>query len=129
MNHATALALGASLVLAFSSGSALARMSKGEFESAKARIHADLRADEAACASRPGHSADVCMRRAKGKADVAQAQLEYRYAPDRRHRRSVAIAQAKADFTVAIERCDALAGQNKRACVQRAKATLNRRLA
>ncbi len=59
---------------------------------------------------------------AKGKKNVAEAELEANYKPSKETRYEVLIAQAKADYAVADERCDDKSGNVKDVCVKEAKA-------
>jgi hypothetical protein len=65
---------------------------------------------------------DVCQKEAKGKEDVAKAELEQQYQPSDSHARNVAEERVKATYEVAKEKCDDQKGEAKAACVKQAKA-------
>lgn len=57
-----------------------------------------------------------------GKDKIAKAELEASYKPTRKTRYQARVAKAEADYAVAKERCDDLAGNAKDVCVKEAKA-------
>jgi hypothetical protein len=113
-----ALALG----LAFSAGVMAEGISKDDYKAGKDRIAAEYKAAKAACGSLSGNRNDICMAEAKGKEKVALAELEVSYKPSRETRYQVSVAKAEANYAVANERCDDLAGNAKDVCVKEAKA-------
>jgi hypothetical protein len=62
------------------------------------------------------------MAEAKGKENVAKAELEGSYKPTKKTRYNVSIAKAQADYSVAREKCDDKAGNDKDVCIKEAKA-------
>ena len=52
----------------------------------------------------------------------AKAELEDGYKPTKKTRYNVSIAKAEADYSVAMEKCDDKAGNDKDVCVKEAKA-------
>jgi len=60
--------------------------------------------------------------RSQGKEKVAKAELEARYKPSEKNRYQARVAQADADYSVAKEKCDDKAGNEKDVCVKEAKA-------
>jgi hypothetical protein len=113
------------VALAFS-GAALANISKDEYKAGKDRIAADYKAAKASCGSLSGNAKDICMAEAKGREKVAKAQLEADYKPTEKNRYDVAVAKAEADYSVAKEKCDDKAGNDKDVCVKEAKAAQTR---
>ncbi|MHB1359654.1 MAG: hypothetical protein ACYCWC_08755 [Rhodocyclaceae bacterium] len=69
-----------------------------------------------------GNPKDICVADAKGKEKVAKAELEAGYKPSNKATYEVSVAKAEADYAVAKERCDDLAGNAKDVCVKEAKA-------
>ena len=108
-------------LLAFATAQA-ATLSKAEYKADKDRISANYKADKAACASFADNTKDICIQEAKGKEDVARAELEYRYTGKAADRIKVLNAQAKSAYAVAKEKCDDQAGNAKNVCVKEAKA-------
>jgi hypothetical protein len=99
-------------------------MSKADYTQAVKDADAQYKIDKKACASLSGNAKDICAAEATGDQKVAKAQAEaaYKHAPkDREHAR---IAYAEANYKVAIERCDDLAGNPKDVCVKEAKSAL-----
>lgn len=115
-----ALAIG----LAFSAGAMAEGMSKADYKAAKEKIEADHKAAKAACTSLSGNAKDICVVEAKGKEKVAAADLEASYTPGAKTAYKARVAKAEADYAVAKERCDDMAGNAKDVCVKEAKSAL-----
>jgi hypothetical protein len=103
-----------------------ATMTKDEYAAAKTRISAGEKADKKACDSLSGNTKDICEDEAEGKAKVAKAELEANYSGKPADMAKVAMVRAEADYEVAKERCDDLAGNPKDVCQQQAKTTLEK---
>ncbi|MDP2170041.1 MAG: hypothetical protein Q8J96_06430 [Rhodocyclaceae bacterium] len=110
------------LSLAFSTGAIAQNMSKDDYKAGKDRIAAEYKSAKAACDSLSGNPKDICVADAKGKEKVAKAELEAGYKPSNKATYEVSVAKAEADYAVAKERCDDLAGNAKDVCVKEAKA-------
>jgi hypothetical protein len=131
--NAIAIAIG----LAFSAGAIAQGVSEAEYKSGKAGIAAEYKSGRAACAPFSGARKDgsrgkikrqICEAEAKGKRDVARAELEARYVPSTKNSDAVNTAKAKADYSVAKVRC-AEADHVKQVCLEEAKAVQVRALA
>ena len=122
MNKLNVTAIAAAIALAFSAGATATGMSKDDYTAGKASIAAQYKADRAGCDSFSANAKDVCAAEAKGKENVAKAELEAGYKPTKQTRYNVSIAKAKADYSVAKERCDDKAGNDKDVCIKEAKA-------
>lgn len=103
-----------------------ATMSKDEYTGFKSRISASEKADKKACDILSGNAKDVCEDEAEGKAKVARAELEANYSGKPADMDKVALVRAEANYEVAKERCDDLAGNPKDVCEQQAKTTLEK---
>lgn len=125
-NFKTSLIVAALLVLPVAQA---ATMSKAEYKADKTRISADYKADKAACASLAGNAKDICVEEAKAKEKVARAELEYSYSGKPGDQTKVLVAKAKSAYAVAKEKCDDKAGNDKKVCVQEAKAVETKALA
>jgi hypothetical protein len=101
-----------------------APMSKDNYTLAKTNADAQYKIDKEACASQRGNAKDICVAEAKGKDNVAKADAEAAYENTPKARQSARVAHAQADYDVAIEKCDDLAGNRKDVCVKEAKAAL-----
>jgi len=115
---AIVLALG----LAFSAGAMAESMTKNQYKSHVKSIESEYKVDKAACDSFAGNAKDICVAEAKGKQSVAKAELEANYKPSVKARYDANVAKAEADYSVAIEKCDDKAGNDKDVCVKEAKA-------
>ena len=115
---ALALAVG----LAFSVGAMADGMSKRQYKSQDKIITASFKAAKDRCDSYSGNARDICIADAKGKRDIAEAQLEDSFKPTAKTLYNLRVAKAGADFSVAIEHCDGKAGNAKDVCVKEAKA-------
>lgn len=108
--------------LAFTTGAMAEGMSKQQHESLKNGIDTDYKSAKAGCDSFAGNAKDICVADVKGKKSVAKAALEDRYKPSVKTRYEERVARADADYSVAIEKCDDKAGNDKDVCVKEAKA-------
>jgi cytoskeletal protein RodZ len=121
----TAALLAAGIVIAIPALSA-DRLSKAEYNKEKERISAEFKADKARCASLSGNAKDICQEEAKGKEKTAKAEAEASYKGTAAARTDALIARADADYAIAKEKCDDLAGNAKDVCVKEAKAAHTR---
>jgi cytochrome c5 len=69
-----------------------------------------------------GNTKDICVAEAKGKENVAKAELEARYTPSGNNNYAVSVARANAEYSVAREKCDDKTGDARKDCVKEAKA-------
>src|SRR4030081_3082648 len=72
------------------------------------KIEADYKAEKAKCAQMKGNDKEVCETEAKGKEQIAKAELDAKYDPSPRAQEKVAKTKADAEYKVAKEKCDAL---------------------
>ena len=101
-------------------------MSKAEYKAEKVQIRADYKSNKDACKSLADNARDVCVTEAKAKEKAAKAELKNKYEPTKRHRRGANKSGAKGRYAVAKEKCEALSGDEKTTCINRAKARYNR---
>ena len=99
-------------------------MSKASHTQAAKDADAQYKRDKEACASLSGNAKDVCDAQAKGKDKIAKAEADAAYTHTPKARETARIAHAQANYDVAIEKCDDLAGNLKDVCVTEAKAEL-----
>eukprot|EP01012_Entosiphon_sulcatum_P048966 TRINITY_DN6754_c0_g1_i2.p2 TRINITY_DN6754_c0_g1~~TRINITY_DN6754_c0_g1_i2.p2 ORF type:complete len:216 (+),score=54.96 TRINITY_DN6754_c0_g1_i2:98-745(+) len=97
-------------------------MTKDEYKAEKDKISAQYKADKAQCDTLKDNAKDVCEKEAKGKENIAKAELEQAYKPSSSHAKKVAEAKADAAYDVAKEKCDDMSGDAKNACQSQAKA-------
>jgi hypothetical protein len=100
------------------------QMSKDAYATAKKDADAQYKTDRQSCSTLSGNAKDICVAEAKGKLDVAKAEAEATYVHTPKARENARIAHAQANYKVAMEKCDDLAGNNKDVCVKEAKAAL-----
>lgn len=115
---AIALALG----FAFSASAMAQNMSKSDYQAGKDKIAAEYKSSKANCDSFSGNPKDICVAEVKGREKIAKAELELNYKPSPKARYKLSVAKAEADYAVANERCDDLAGNAQDVCVKEAKA-------
>lgn len=115
---AITLALG----LAFSAGAMAETITKNQYRAHVKSIESEYKVNKAACDSLAGNAKDVCVAEAKGKQNVAKAELVSNYKPSIKTSHNAHVAKAEADYSVAIEKCDDKAGNEKDVCVKEAKA-------
>jgi hypothetical protein len=112
--------------LALSFGATAQSMSKDEYKASTAAIVAEAKSARVSCGSLSANAKDVCMAEANGKEKVAKAELKARYKPSDKTRYGASVAKAQADYSVAREKCDDKAGNEKDVCVKEAKAAETR---
>jgi hypothetical protein len=122
----SALAIAALLA---AGGACAATMNNADYKAGKDRISADYKADKAACDSVSGNAKDICVEQAKGKENVAKAELEANYSGKPADLAKVAVVKADANYAVAKEMCDDKGGNAKDVCVSEAKAAHTKELA
>lgn len=105
---------------AFMVSSAFA-LTPAEHKAEKARIAAEYKSAKEQCKALKDNAKDVCSEQAKGHEKVAQAELDYKAAANESNRYKLAKAKADADYDVAKEKCDDLAGNDKDVCKKDAK--------
>jgi hypothetical protein len=99
-------------------------MSKDSYTMAKTNADAQYKIDKDACSSMSGNAKDICVAQAKGKDHVAKADAEAAYENTPKAREKARVALGQANYDVAVEKCDDLAGNPKDVCVKEAKAGL-----
>lgn len=107
--------------LAFSAGALAQSMSKTDYKASKDTISAEYKTGKAGCASLTANAKDICMAEAKGKEKVARAELEASYKPTQTSQYNALVAKSAAEYAVAREKCDDLAGDFKKVCIKDAK--------
>jgi hypothetical protein len=108
--------------LAFSASAMAQSMTKAEYKSGKDAASAEYKIAKEACSALAGNAKDICVLQAKGAEKVSVATLLANYEPTPKHHYQLRTARADADYRVAKERCDDLAGNSKDVCVKEAKA-------
>ena len=112
--------------LVASSALAADRLSKDAYASEKDRIAADYKVDIQRCSSLSGNAKDICKAEAKGKEKSAKADAYAAYKGTDKAATDALIAHADAEYAVAKEKCDDLAGNPKAVCVKEAKAAFTK---
>ena len=118
----SAITLAISLV--YSVNAMAQNMSKTEYKSITQTIESEYKTAKHNCNVYADNAKDICVVDAKGKKNVAQAELDASYKPSKQAHYDAIVIKAKADYAVAIERCDDKAGNIKDVCVKEAKAAL-----
>ena len=99
-------------------------ISKDAYAMAKTNADAQYKVDKDACSTLSANAKDICMAEATGKDNVAKADAQAAYENTPKARENARIVIAKANFDVAKEKCDDLAGNRKDVCVKEANAEL-----
>lgn len=86
------------------------------------RINAEFTSDKEKCESLAGNAKDICLAEAKGKEKVAKADLEAAKKNTKKARYDARIAKAESEYTIAKQKCDDKAGNEKDICLKEAKA-------
>ncbi|HEY0841861.1 hypothetical protein [Methylotenera sp.] len=118
--------LAITITLAFNMNASAESMSKNQYEATVKKINAEHKAAKLSCDAFSGNANDICMAEAKGKSNVAEANLEATYQPSADNRYKAHVAKADADYALAEQKCDDKAGNNKDVCLKEAKAVNTR---
>ena len=111
----------AMLAASLFAGSSFA-LTKNEYKVENERIEAAYKSAKAQCDKLSGNAEDICEEEAKGKRNIARAELEQQREPSDKNARAVELAKAKATYEVAEERCDDLQGEAEDRCEREARA-------
>ena len=90
-------------------------------ESPEKRIDREHEAARDACKPLKGNAQDVCKKEADGKKKIAQAELKLQKKDTPENRKELAETKAKAEYDVAMERCEDQKGDAKNACQREAR--------
>ena len=96
---------------------------KAEYNAAKARADADYNAARTHCKDISGNDRDVCVQKAKAARSKAKAEAKANFEGTGEAKLDAREEIIEADYKVAKEKCDSLAGDAKDVCVAEAKAT------
>jgi hypothetical protein len=121
----TVLIASAGLSLA-SLASAADTMTREAVKAENDKVDAAYKADKERCDALSGNQKDICEAQAKAKRDIAKADIDARNKNTPAARRDAAVKKADAEYEIAKERCDDLAGNAKDVCVKDAKAAHER---
>lgn len=103
-----------------------AEMSRADYKHHSDAIAKTYDTDRKMCDAQSGNAKDVCIAEAKGKHDVAKAELGYQRSQSAGDRRKLAEARVEATYDVAKEKCDDFSGDTKDICMKEAKAAETR---
>jgi hypothetical protein len=118
--------IAAAVALAFGSAQAQDTSKRQVKNADQDRIEAEYKAAKERCDTMQGNAKDVCQKEAKGKENVAKAELTAKMSPSASNQRKVQEAKAEADYDVAKERCEDQKGNDKDVCAKDAKAKYER---
>ena len=122
MKRNTLSAIVAGALFCGASMAALANtMSKADYKAEKARIEATQGTDILRCKQLAGNASDICKLEVGGAQKIAMADLDARNKGTKEAAYDARVVRAKADYAVAKEKCDDLAGNDKDVCVKKAK--------
>jgi hypothetical protein len=99
-------------------------ITKDAYDVAIRNAEAQGKVDKDACASRSGNAKDICFAEANGRETVAKADAEAAFKNTPTAREGARVARGEANYSVAKEKCDDLAGNTKDVCVKEADAAL-----
>jgi len=95
-----------------------AAMTKDSYKSTTKQIDATFKADKEQCKSLKANAKDICMAEAKAKQKIAKADAEADYKNTDKARAAARKTRADAEYDVAKEKCDDLAGNAKAVCMK-----------
>jgi hypothetical protein len=122
MNSLNIKALMLSIGLALSAGALAGSMSNDQHDFKEKNIDTDYKVAKEVCGSLTGNANDICGAEAKGKMDIAKAELEHNFKPTGKTLYNMRITNAEAEYSVAIQKCDDKDGNVESVCEKEAKA-------
>ena len=122
MNKLIISTIAAAISVTFSVGAMAQNISKNDYKAGKARIAAEYKSAKADCKVLSGNTNDICMAEAKGKSNVAKAELDASYKPTNKSHYNIDVAKAESTYSVAKGKCDDEADNAKDVCLKEAKA-------
>jgi len=120
------MAMLAAAGLCVAGGTQAQAMSKDARDMAIKNAESQYKMDKATCDALSGNAKDICVEEAKGKEKVAKADAEAAFQNTPKARENAREARADANYEVAKEKCDDLAGNAKDVCVKEASAVLTK---
>jgi len=99
---------------------------KAEYDAALSRADRDYHEAIAKCDGYSGNAQDICEAEAKAQRAKSEADAKAAYKGTSKAHYDQRVAAAEADYKVARQRCDDLAGDNKDVCIKDAEAALAR---
>jgi len=121
MNRSTRFTLVAGLMLALAD-QAWAAEDPAVYKQTRDVADATYASAKKACQSMAGNAKDICMAEAQAARDKSKATADAQHKGTPKAHLDARLVAAKADYKVAVERCDDKAGDEKNACVKEAKA-------
>jgi hypothetical protein len=109
------------IFLALSVASCSHSATRSEYRATIAQAKADYKASMRRCQSLRGNDEDVCEKQAKAEYTKAETDAKSTYKGTAHAQADAMEDQAEANYKVARERCDPLSGDEKDACIKRAK--------
>jgi hypothetical protein len=103
-------------------GEANATLTRDQASAEHDRVEATYKADKEACKKMDGNAKDICEAEAKGKEQVANAEIDYTRSGKDSDRMKIAETRAKADYAIAKERCEDRPKAEQSVCKKEAKA-------
>jgi len=106
--------------LALSTGAIAESMSKDQHDFKEKNIDTDYKVAKEKCDSLAGNANDICGAQAKGKMDIAKAELEHDFKPTGKTLYNMRVTNAEAEYSVAIQKCDDKDGNVESVCEKEA---------
>lgn len=98
-------------------------LTKTEYKAAGQTLDGDRKAAITACSAASGNAKSICIMEAKGKYEIANAELGAKYKPSAKADRKLRDKRADVAYDIAKEKCSELTGNPKDVCIKDAKAT------
>jgi hypothetical protein len=127
MKNLTISAIALAIGVAFSVNAVAQGMSKEQYDSLEKNLRAEYRAAKIQCNSLSGNAYDVCVAEAKGQKSIDQAKLEASYKPSPKTQYNSRVIKSDTEYSIAIEKCEALSNPSKNMCRSDAKMRRNER--
>lgn len=105
---------------------AYAAMTKAEYDATLHQAKDQYTSSKKECKHLSGNKEDICIATAKLEREKMESQAEANYKGTAKAHREAALRVAKAEYKLAEEKCDDLAGNAKDVCEAKAKADLTK---
>ncbi len=96
-------------------------LTKTEYKAAGQTLDGDRKAAITACSATSGNAKSVCVMEAKGKYEIAKAELSAKYKPSPKADRKLRDKRADVAYDIAKAKCSELTGNPKEVCIKDAK--------
>lgn len=96
-------------------------LSHSQIQLQEQKIVSDYENAKATCNSSVDNAKDICIAEANGIKNIANAELAYKNNPSANTRYKGRVAKANAEYSIALQKCNDIVGNNKDVCIKEAE--------